>query len=606
MSKKSMILIAVATLCLILALLGLGYLLSRTQAPLKLSHETTDLRVTNALRVSFNQEIDGSFQAELEGSPAGRWERISGPFGVREVAFVPASPLPAGKNFTMSLRHLRRAYSHSLIAETEVISFHTEQAPDIASIAPADGSSDQAVSSVVTIRLTSPNHGLRKLILVMTPQVETTALPASDDQTFSWKFQVPLTQGASYQIVVQDQNITDPAARQLATSHFTTVAEPKVTGTARAYFQPDEKLAISFDQPMRPLETHFQFDIGGIGAWTNPKTFEYTPSGIQPGTTYGYSVLKGATSVAGGQTQADHAFQVSTPGRVVVTSRSPTGSNVSRATPIRFSFDQAVDHNSAQGHFSLQPGAAGAFSWSAGTMTFTPSGLEYQTSYTASLSAGITPIFGLPSNQIFSLSFDTEPQVIKLSVPLYRQSLPLSCEEAALSMALAYRGISASEMDILTHVGYNPRPRDTATNSWDNPYDMFVGDVNGTQNSTGYGVYGPPIAAAAHAYGRGAAAYSGVTANFIAGQVLSGNPVIVWGSSRTPIMESWNTTSGMVSAWKYEHTRVVLGVVGRADAPLGFYLNDPGTGTAIYWSTAQLLANMNSLGNLTNQAVVVL
>jgi uncharacterized protein YvpB len=135
---------------------------------------------------------------------------------------------------------------------------------------------------------------------------------------------------------------------------------------------------------------------------------------------------------------------------------------------------------------------------------------------------------------------------------------------------------------------------------------MFVGDVTGKQNTTGYGVYAGPIAAAAQTFGRSATASYGITANFLAARIHEGNPIIVWGNSATnPFLDSWTTSSGVVQAWKGEHTRVVVGVVGKPDAPIGFYVNDPGDGSHTYWSAASLLSNINIFGGLSNQAVVV-
>ncbi|QQS19254.1 hypothetical protein IPL68_04840 [Candidatus Saccharibacteria bacterium] len=68
--------------------------------------------------------------------------------------------------------------------------------------------------------------------------------------------------------------------------------------------------------------------------------------------------------------------------------------------------------------------------------------------------------------------------------------------------------------------------------------------------------------------------------------------------------DSWNTaTSGVVRAPRNEHVRVVYGVEGRADAPLGFYIYDPlGTSSGLYWTVAQLQTNSAAGGG---HAVIV-
>jgi uncharacterized protein YvpB len=137
---------------------------------------------------------------------------------------------------------------------------------------------------------------------------------------------------------------------------------------------------------------------------------------------------------------------------------------------------------------------------------------------------------------------------------------------------------------------------------------MFVGYIDGPTKS-GYGTFSPPIASAAKSFGLDAESYLGVTDQFLAQQIYDGYPVIVWGFFPSPpfTIYSWHTKDGTkVTAYRGEHARVVVGVYGDPDNPLGFLLNDPLTGEKDqYWSSARLMTQMNMFGNLTNQAVVV-
>lgn len=203
--------------------------------------------------------------------------------------------------------------------------------------------------------------------------------------------------------------------------------------------------------------------------------------------------------------------------------------------------------------------------------------------------------------------------VVTLDVPAYKQEYKNSCEESALRMVLAYYDITATEMEIVEKVGYKPRNWDYKNNIWDDPYEMYVGAIDGKSPNgtkmTGYGTFAPPIAKAARAYGREAQDYSPVTASFIAEQIYNGNPVILWGFFKTPtyVKYSWKTDAGkVIEAYSGEHARVVVGVVGDRDNPTGFFLNDPYTGEGkVYWSTERLMKHINIWGNLTNQAVLV-
>jgi uncharacterized protein YvpB len=199
-------------------------------------------------------------------------------------------------------------------------------------------------------------------------------------------------------------------------------------------------------------------------------------------------------------------------------------------------------------------------------------------------------------------------KLVRLNVPYFQQEYKRSCEEASLRMVLAFYGIETNDMEIVERVGYNPRPWDIKNNIWDDPNKMFVGSID-DPNKSGYGAFAPAIAAAAKTFGHDAESYLGVSAQFIAEQIYNGYPVIVWGFFNTPPFTkySWETPEGIkITAYRGEHARVVVGVLGDPMNPVGFLLHDPLTGERdVYWSASRLMTQMNMFGNLTNQAVVV-
>jgi uncharacterized protein YvpB len=170
-------------------------------------------------------------------------------------------------------------------------------------------------------------------------------------------------------------------------------------------------------------------------------------------------------------------------------------------------------------------------------------------------------------------------------------------------MLLAYRGIYTTESALLGKVGYNPRAR--SGGSWDNPNQMFVGYVDTYSWSQGYGVHAGPVANAAKTFGRNATAHFNVSAAFIADAIHAGNPVEFYGHISKPVADSWSTSSGVVQTTTSMHARVAYGVVGPSNNPAGFYIQDPWTGSKFYWSTSQLMANMNAVPGVSNQAVIV-
>ena len=200
---------------------------------------------------------------------------------------------------------------------------------------------------------------------------------------------------------------------------------------------------------------------------------------------------------------------------------------------------------------------------------------------------------------------------VKLKVIAYKQQYVNSCEAATLRMALAYKGIKKSDVQLLMKFTYNPTYKDWANNIWDDPQKQYVGyvDVAGKPNG-GYGVYGLPVVSAIKSFGLDAEYATGtaITASFLAQAVDSKNPVIVWGySSFTEPPYIWKTQEGVeVKAFRGEHVRLIVGFKGTIEQPVGFYINDSLKGKyAEYWTTEKLMENINKVPGVTDQAVVV-
>jgi uncharacterized protein YvpB len=119
-----------------------------------------------------------------------------------------------------------------------------------------------------------------------------------------------------------------------------------------------------------------------------------------------------------------------------------------------------------------------------------------------------------------------------ISAPTLTQEYPLDCEAAALQIALSVNGIDTSQDWILGYVGSDPRPaviQNGVPVEWGDPYETFVGSVNGSEPEwTGYGVYYPPIAAAAQAAGALAFGEQGWTPDQLFAEIAQGHPVVVW------------------------------------------------------------------------------
>lgn len=173
-------------------------------------------------------------------------------------------------------------------------------------------------------------------------------------------------------------------------------------------------------------------------------------------------------------------------------------------------------------------------------------------------------------------------------VTFYYQNHPLSCEEAATSMALTHQHVYVSQDQILNEIGADLRPMYVDAQGrvrWGNPYATFVGNVNGSEsNYTGFGTYYPPLVHVALAHGARVLAYGSMSAQTIYARVIAGHPVVAfatWDWQWHPRRDylsfdgQWIPWIGPVYA---SHVYTVVGV-----SPSQVLVNDPIRGQ--YWIT---------------------
>ncbi|HYL07174.1 MAG TPA: C39 family peptidase, partial [Candidatus Udaeobacter sp.] len=171
-------------------------------------------------------------------------------------------------------------------------------------------------------------------------------------------------------------------------------------------------------------------------------------------------------------------------------------------------------------------------------------------------------------------------------VTFYYQDHPLSCEEASTSMAMTHQGVYVSQDQILAEIGADRRPMYVDSSGrvrWGNPYETFVGNVNGSEsNYTGFGTYYPPLVRMAQAHGARVLAYGSMSAATIYARVIAGHPVVAfatWDWQWHPRRDylsfdgQWIPWIGPVYA---SHVYVVVGV-----SPTQVLINDPIRGQ--YW-----------------------
>lgn len=166
-------------------------------------------------------------------------------------------------------------------------------------------------------------------------------------------------------------------------------------------------------------------------------------------------------------------------------------------------------------------------------------------------------------------------------VPLYGMQLRNDCEATSLRMVLAARGVRATDQEILNRIGVDRVHYRFGSSGplSGNPFRSFVGDPNGSEVAgTGFGVYHPPVAAAARSYGLGvSAAGQGISLAQLRSQVTQGHPAIVWVDYlwRRGALTSYTAYDGtrVPYAGPAEHTVVVTGFSGSTVT-----VNDPARG----------------------------
>jgi uncharacterized protein YvpB len=206
-----------------------------------------------------------------------------------------------------------------------------------------------------------------------------------------------------------------------------------------------------------------------------------------------------------------------------------------------------------------------------------------------------------------------------ISVPEYHQQHPLSCEESALSMVLAFYGhppASASPSDqkarenqLFDYIGVDrthwwagPGSTETAAQQAiaGDPYTSFVGNPDGSEVTgvwTGYGTYYPNIARAAAHFGAPVAwAGSGIDPWVLYQLLRTGHPIEVWVSFDLKAHNADDYTafdgSRIIYHGPWEHTMVLSGIDST-----GVRVNDPDR--TQYWITfAQFETAYAQYGNM--------
>lgn len=573
-----------------------------TQLPVEPEYISSNHAIDQEVIIDFGQSLASIGLPRITPEADGEWVYQQGPIGITGASFMPSRPLLVSQTYVISFEGAQRVATGA-VAIPDIV-FRTEDAPSLASFSPTD---TIAADHIFAAELTSKNRGLRQLELETEPSLDLT-MSTGDDRVYTWRADDLLPQGKSIKLILRDtQNDIVLAERQIKVAD-----QPAVKSYAKSSdVMPGDLLVIEFKQPIdrsRLPDDAIKFTAAGTGEWQGDTVYHFTPSGLQPGRSYDYTIAADLRTKQGGILAKAVSRSFSTRGQVQLANASPQGSGLAQGgQDIKISFNQPVDKQSVADRVSVSTGTIKSRQWQGNTYVIKLANIGYQKTVRVSVAPGVKPTgFGLTNSNSLGFSFTTEVRSRRLNVPYYRQVYAQSCEAASLRMALAYRGTNSTDWNILQKFGYSPTAKDKKNNVWGDPQKGFVGDVNGNQGAgTGWGVYAEPVASATRSFGRQATVRYGVSAQFLAQQIYDGNPVILWGIwGNSASIQKWKTPEGKTVSGPFPmHVRLVVGVVGEPGSPQGFYVHDPITGTA-YWSAGQLIGNTQKAG-AANQAVVV-
>lgn len=560
------------------------------------------------LHIAIEPEIDGVWTYE---------NPLLGNHFFRTLRFTPHRVLQPDTTYTITLEGITDLLALGSTQSWQQ-GFRTRDLPGVAQVSPNDESEALSANAPVQIMLSRPAPDYAQYYFRLTPATEFHIQQNAELNTYALIPESSWAQGSTYHLTVERVFVTQDLltghvleqseATEVYSGNFAIAPPPSISSLSPTGEQVaiDTKPSFTFTQAMdsESVRAHFSItpEINGTIESEDNATFTFVPeTAFAYDTSYTFEITKGAATADGGFLTENTSFSFGTIGPVRVSYLTPdtNAQGISTSAGIKVVFDQEVEHASAEQAFQITPDISGSFAWDGNAMTYQPSErLAYSTGYTVSMRAGIQGL-GPDSVDTYVSSFTTAAQTVQLAVASDLQDKPLSCEAAALKMALANKGVSVSESDIMSRVGYDSTPH--TGNVWGDPYLAFVGDINGRQNTTGYGVYWNPIAAAANAW-RPSEAFTGWSIQQLTQEVQNGNAVVVWGVYGNGYRDDWVTPEGKtIYAWKGEHARTVIGFVGSAENPERIILNDPYAGR-VSWTRAQFERDW---GIFTNSGVVV-
>ncbi len=594
---------------IIFGLFGIGATIiipeAKVISPSSPSLDSIEITQEHPFVIEFDRPIDVDLlEKNITPELAGNWVETSRKyiFLTDTLTFIPDKSPEAEKRYTVAFRNIKSIMGAK---KTEyLLSFIAPSLPNVKSISPTNGTDGVLVGQEILIETDFAHQNTARLEFIFKPEIEIETVKNNETE-YLIKAKNGFKKSTTYTLEVirtpisrnfSDNKIEDTGESvSIFESTFHTIEAPGVSdyGPKGSGILANNTVWIEFKQDMDKEATENSFSLApntaGNITWDSSRKMVFNAtSSLSKNTTYTAAVSKNAKASDGSPFENDFNFSFTTIGYVGVSSFYP-GNNaygVSTTANISVTFNQAVDHISAQNCFSISPNPGGSFSWSGNTLIYTHSALGYYTKYTVTILKGVKTIYGLDSAQTYSSYFTTQQQSVMLNVPSYRQAHMYSCMASAARSALAYRGVYLNEDYILSLIGYDSTPFSGTwgdpNSIWGNPYTGIVGNVDGKSGGVnwGYGAYWNPTAKAINNY-RATEIKNNWNASGIAQEIANGNPVIVWWVNGIwPAYEVyWKTTSGTpIRGVNSMHVQVVKGFTGTISSPTSFTVTDSGYG----------------------------
>ncbi|MFN2244631.1 MAG: Ig-like domain-containing protein, partial [Anaerolineae bacterium] len=291
-------------------------------------------------------------------------------------------------------------------------------APQLLLRSPAPGE-EQPLDAPIELTFDQPvNRDSVEAAFTIAPAVEG-EFTWLDDRTLAFDPLADLERGASYVVTLdtkakneEGEKLEEPTSFTFSTVGYLEVSQVMPTADSNE-LDPDTVVTVVFNRPVvaltaisqqgeLPQPLTFLPPMQGRGEWLNTSIYLFTPAdGLLPGTHYKARVAAGLTDTTGAVLEEDYTWEFETIQPAILQVSPPEDfALVGPTDVISVTFNQPMDHTSAQSHFSLemdgQP-VAGMLRWSGAetpiepeTMFFVPDEpLLRDTAYSVRVAAGV-------------------------------------------------------------------------------------------------------------------------------------------------------------------------------------------------------------------------